>query len=290
MRKLRLTVCVLFVVSCVIFGAYMVNTRIVEDHTPPVITCEEDTISVSVEADESELLAGVTAEDDKDGDLTDSVRISSMSHFIEKGKCTVEYIVFDSANQAGTAQRTLIYTDYTSPKIHLYKPLRYTQNSANSADLTENMTAEDCLDGDLTAQIRMTLGDDYYAYEPGTYSITAQVSNSYGDVQAVPLEVTITDSSDKEESGKCYPMLSEYIAYTKVGAEIDPGAYLTGFIRGGTEYSMEEAAEYFGISAEWVGIVSNVNYGEPGAYTVEYHCTPEGGAEAVTKLVVVVEE
>lgn len=290
MRKLRIIVCLMFVASCVIFGIYTVKIRMVEDHTPPVITCEEDTISVSVEAEESELLQGVTAKDNRDGDITKSIRISSKSHFMEKGKCTVEYIVFDKANQAGTAQRTLIYTDYTSPKIHLTKPLKYTVSELKSADLTADMTAEDCLDGDLTNQIRTSLGDSFYDYEPGTYEITAQVSNSYGDVCAVPLEVTVTDNTDRTESSKSYPMLSEYIAYTKVGSEIDLGSYLKGIMRGGAEYTFAEDGAYIEVSPDQIQIQSNVDYSKAGTYTVNYSYTPEGGVEAVTKLAVVVEE
>ena len=56
MRRIRIAVCLIFLASCGIFGVYMFQTRMVEDHTPPVITCREDTISVSVEAQDEEIL------------------------------------------------------------------------------------------------------------------------------------------------------------------------------------------------------------------------------------------
>ena len=107
MKSMRTIICAVFLFSCVVLVFHLVKTRQLEDHTPPVITCAEDEITVSVSADDTALLKGVTAEDDKDGDITDSVRVSAMTHFIEKGKRTITYIVFDQANQAGTAQRTV---------------------------------------------------------------------------------------------------------------------------------------------------------------------------------------
>ena len=301
MRRIRIAVCLIFLASCGIFGVYMFQTRMVEDHTPPVITCREDTISVSVEAQDEEILSGVTASDDKDGDITDSVRISSMSHFIEKGKRYVTYIVFDHANQAGTAQRTLLYTDYHSPRIHLTQPLRYSISQISSGDPKMELTAEDCLDGDLTNQIRTTLSSNYYELLPGDYSVTVQVSNSAGDVCSVPMQVTLIDSTDREDGKKLYPMLEEYILYTQAGRELDLKAGLTGFIRGGQEYSFEEAEEYLGVTSGDIVVQSSVNYDQPGVYTVEYSCTTGGTVNedstvqedaftAVTKLYVVVEE
>ena len=118
-------------------------------HRPPEITCDSDTLSISVESEDSELLKGVKAEDNRDGDLTDSVRVSSMSNFTEPGKRTITYAVFDKANNAATMERTLEYTDYTSPKITLTEPLRFDISDMEDASLTEHMKAEDCLTGIL---------------------------------------------------------------------------------------------------------------------------------------------
>lgn len=290
MRRIRMAICLLFAVSCLVFGIYTVKSRLVEDHRPPVITCEENEISVSVDADEAELLAGVTAEDDKDGDITKSIRVSSMSNFVGKGKRTVTYAVFDKANQAATAKRTLTYTDYRSPRIYLTNPMRFTEKEINTEKMLEGLTAEDCLDGDLTKQIYITWNDNVYSYQPGTYLVTLQVSNSAGDVCAVPVEVTVVDHTDQTEKNKYYPMLSEYIVYTKVGKTIEPVSYLTGVANGNGVYSFAENAEELRMSKEEISIQSQVDYEKPGVYPVQYSYTNQDGAVAVTKLFVVVEE
>lgn len=290
MRKVRVLVCLVFLASCIIFGAYTVKTRLVEDNTPPKITCESDEIAVSVKAEDAEILKGVSAKDNRDGDISKSVTISSMSHFISKGKRTVTYIVFDEANQAGTAQRTLTYTDYTSPRIHLLKPLRYTNKQIADTNFLENMTAEDCLDGDLSKQIRTTLSDSFYSEEAGEYEMTIQVSNSAGDVCRVPVTMQIVNGADREENQKSYPMLSEYIVYTKLNVPLDLNAYLTGVVKGGNEYTFAEDAEYMDVGVEDISVTSNVDYTKAGVYTAEFTCSAEEQPTAVTKLVVVVEE
>lgn len=290
MKQARIAVCIIFVISCIVFGMYYVNVEKAKDRVPPVLSCTEDTIRVSVSASEEELLAGITATDDRDGDITDSVRISSMSHFSETGKRTVKYIVFDAANQAATLERTLIYTDYVPPRIYLSEPLRYTAQQVDTADLLANMTAEDCLDGDLTREIRMTPGDDYYNSDAKSFLVTVQVNNTAGDVCSLVMDVKLVDENDELEKYRYYPMLSEYIVYTKIGQEPVWLDYLQGVKNREVEYLFSESSEILGIDAGAVTVQSSADYRQPGVYPVDFSFTSEAGVTAVTTLYVVVEE
>lgn len=291
MRRLRIAIIVLFVLSGISFAGYNVVSRLAEDHTPPEISCDSDTVSVSVEDEDidQELLEGVTAKDNKDGDLTDAVRVSSMSNFTEPGKRTITYAVFDKAGQAATLTRTLEYTDYTSPQIQLSAPLRYSLEEMSDVSLTENMSVDDCLDGDLTSQIRATYNDSIYIQQPGDYTVTVQVSNSAGDTCSVPLTLTVTDSSDSNERDKYYPVLSQYIVYTNVGEQVDLASLVVGLERNGSEYLFTDpdAASLPG-TRENVSISGDVDYGTAGTYNVDYQFTSESGVTATTKLAVVV--
>ena len=287
MRRLRITIVILFVLSGIAFLGYNIADRMLSDHTPPVITSDSDAISVSVAAEDSELLAGLTATDDKDGDITDSIRISSMSNFTEPGKRTISYVVFDSSNQAATLTRSLEYTDYVSPKIYQTQPLRFSLNELDDINLTESMKAEDCIDGDITNQIRASFGDTYIS-TAGSYTITIQVSNSAGDTCSVPVDVTVTDPADSAEREKYYPVLSEYIAYADVGVPIDPAAFLIGLERNGTQYLFDVDTDLLPAGRESVAITGDVDYNTAGTYTLEYQFTTADGVAAVTKLAVVV--
>lgn len=286
MRRIRLAVVGIFVLSLIAFIVFNIVNRVTTDSTPPVITSESDTVTVSVAAEESELLAGLTAADDEDGDLTGEIMISSMSNFTEPGKRTVSYVVFDASNNASTLTRNLEYTDYTAPQIKLTQPLRYSLNEMEDASLTENMSVQDCLDGDITQQIRATFNDGSYIAMAGEYGITVQVSNSAGDTCSVPLTVTVTDPA--EESGKYYPMLSDYIVYAPVGGYVDLTSLLIGLENSSTQYLFADANPSAPGGIESVAIGGAVDYNTPGTYTVDYQFTSASGVTGTTKLAVVV--
>ena len=277
--------------SCALFAGYTVKSKIVEDHKPPVITCDEDTITVSVKEEDMDaaLLKGIKAKDNRDGDLTKSVRVASMSHFISGTKRTVSYVVFDKANQVGTLERTVEYKDYTPPRIYMTKPMRYSMSEMENVNLEENLTAEDCLDGDITSQIRTNMSSGYMVTQAGTYDITLQVSNSAGDVCAVPITLTVYDNDNTGENYKEYPVLSDYIVYTEVGKEVKLREYITGIEKNGTEYSFEKDKAMLTATKDDVKISSEIDYSKPGVYTVEYSYKAEGASKGVTKLFVIVE-
>ena len=286
MRRIRLAVVGIFVLSLIAFIVFNIVNRVTTDSTPPVITSESDSVTVSVAAEESELLAGLTATDDEDGDLTGEIMISSMSNFTEPGKRTVSYVVFDASNNASTLTRNLEYTDYTAPQIKLTQPLRYSLNEMEDASLTENMSVQDCLDGDITQQIRATFNDGSYIAMAGEYGITVQVSNSAGDTCSVPLTVTVTDPA--EEIGKYYPMLSDYIVYAPVGGYVDLTSLLIGLENSSTQYLFADANPSAPGGIESVASGGAVDYNTPGTYTVDYQFTSASGATGTTKLAVVV--
>lgn len=286
MRKIRVAVVVIFVLSLVVYAGYNIMMKITIDKTPPEITCVSDMISVSVKDKESGLLDGMKAFDNKDGDLTDSIRVSSMSNFTEPGKRTVNYVVFDDSNNAGTYTRNLEYTDYSPPEIRLNAPLRFSLSEIEDASLTEYMSAEDCLDGDISQEIRAAYNDAAYVSQAGDYEVTVQVSNSAGDTCSLTLTVTVTDP--EKESEKYYPVLSDYIVYTEVGKQVEFSDLLIGLERNGTEYMFEEGSGLSPGTKSDVDITEDINYKKAGTYNVNYTFTSESGEKAVTNLAVVV--
>lgn len=286
MRKLRAAVVAVFILSLIAYIGYNIMTRMTQDKVPPVITAESDAVSVSVEDDESKMLEGLQATDNKDGDLTDAIRVSAMSNFTEPGKRTVNYVVFDESNNAATLTRNLEYTDYTSPRITLSAPLRFSLDDMEEADLADNMSVQDCLDGDISQEIRATYNDNAYVSQAGDYGITVQVSNSAGDTCSVNLTVTVTDPEN--ERGKYYPVLSDYIVYTDVGKSVNLSDLLIGLESSGTEYLFDDDDSFAPGDKSDVDISEEIDYNTAGTYNVDYTFTSDDGETATTKLAVVV--
>lgn len=293
MRKLRIAVIIIFIGAAALFAAYQVRTRIEADTEPPVITSDSDSVSVSVEGEESDVFQGLKAEDNVDGDITDDIRVASMSNFTDTGTRNITYVVFDSSNQAATLTRELVYSDYTPPRITLTEPLRFSLNETeewDTSDFLQYFKATDCLDGDITSQIRMNIEGNGYIDGAGTYPITLQVNNSAGDVTSVPVEMTIVDPEDDQESEKYYPVLSQYIVYTKAGQSLSLGDYVTGLQRGSMVYEFDSPDMPEELAGTEVTITDGTDYNTPGTYTAEFSYTPPEGVTATTKMTVVVEE
>lgn len=96
MRFLRIAVSALFAVTLIVFSYFFISNKLNRDDTIPVITVEGDMLDVSIKATNEDLLKGVTAHDDKDGDITSKVIVESISKFTEKGVCKVTYAVCDA--------------------------------------------------------------------------------------------------------------------------------------------------------------------------------------------------
>ena len=77
MRKLKIFSVLLLLISSVAFAGYKIYENGLADNEAPVITCSEDNIQVSVADTEEKLLEGVTAEDQRDGDITDKIVVQS---------------------------------------------------------------------------------------------------------------------------------------------------------------------------------------------------------------------
>ena len=140
---------------------------------------KEETLHLSVKATDEDMLKGVTAHDDRDGDVSSSLLIAGKSNFIEDGVIRVDYAAFDSHNNVGTYSRRVVFDDYHSPRFSSKKPL--VLHSESSYDFSF-FHAEDVLSGDISYKIKI-LSDSYTAASSSEYPIEIEVTNDYGDVE-----------------------------------------------------------------------------------------------------------
>ena len=158
------------------------------------------TVTVSIAATEEELTAGISAEDDRDKDVSDSILITG----IEKKKGTdqdfeITYVAFDQASNMGTL-RTLHYSDYQQAHFNFEQQLRFPENQ--KIDLMSYFTAEDCIDGDVTPFITMDADAQLLRDEPqkGLYDCTLSITNSVGYTTTLIVPVEIYEDSYDERS------------------------------------------------------------------------------------------
>lgn len=268
MRKLRILLLVFFLVVFAIFMATNIHEYLTSDYTAPEITADSEVLRISVNAKEESLLAGMSATDNLDGDVTDTLMVVSQSKFIAKNTRYVDYAAFDENNNVGTYSRRLIYTDYHPPRFVLTEPLRFIAGNA-SYDYLRHLRAIDCLDGNITSQVKITLGENLRSNDAvSLQKVNLQVTNSAGDTVTIELTASF---EDYETYSKASPALTDYILYVRKGEKPNFRSYLDGIWTAGNHRKFSD----LGFDPETdIQIIDNrVNYNVPGTYTVSYRLT-----------------
>lgn len=275
---MRIIRTILVICSIVAFGAFIISEVIQlgsRDTTKPQIAAETDTIEVTSEYTREELMEGIRAWDEKEGDLTSQVVFSSPSRFIEKGVCNVTYAVFDSSGQSASLTRKIKFADYHSPQFTLSQPLVFVEGEGSSQEVMSRLGVQDVLDGSRKDWIVQKESDVNYQF-PGTYSITFEVENSYGDSVSEELPVHVVS----EDSQQVRISLSSGIVYITKGQKVDPSSYITR-VTGTSGESIDPGTVF---------VDSKVNTDVPGCYEIHYQVKNDQGSQGETWLTVIVED
>ncbi len=270
MRILRGVVLALFIIVFALFSFVFIREKINTDNTIPAITVEGEIIDVSLEATDEELLKGITAFDEKDGDLTDKIIIESVSRFVEKGVSKVTYAVCDSDNNIATATRKIRYKGYESPRFALSRALCY--SVYETPRLNDVITVSDSLVGDITSDMILT-SDDYTKSVTGVFTVTATVTTEKGDTATLELPLIVEDRSEAAPEIE----LKEYLIYADKGEKIDYEDYLVRATNNDEEDITDD-----------VTIETKINTKKAGTYLVHYYAVDDNDNKGHTVLTVVV--
>lgn len=269
MRTIKVTLILLLVITCGLYAATSVYQQVSGVHDVPEIQCSQDTLQISVQQPQSDLLPGVTASDKQDGDLTSRVIVGGISKLINKDTAKVTYLVFDSDDNMASCVRYIQYTDYRRPTLEITEPLVF--SAAESLDLIGRLRADDVIDGDISSSVRISaLSTTDIA---GVYSVTAQVTNSMGDTAQVKLPVIVTEDSASQPEIR----LKQDLIYLQQGDSFNPLSCLTSVTLNGQNLSTSD-----------VTVTDPVDTSVPGTYWVQYAYTSMG-LHGLAILTVVVE-
>lgn len=270
MKYLRIGVSLMCVLSLAVFAVFYVKEQ-QKDTTYPEITIDGEIIDISLKMTEQELFKGVTAYDEKDGDITDKLIVESVSKFIEEGVCVVTYSVCDDDNHATSATRKIRFVDYTDPVFVIKQSLVF--GLGEKINLAAYIGAYDCIDGDISDRVIIT-ATDYNTNEEGVFNISLKATNSMGDSIYMELPVYIEERSYSAPQIE----LSDYIVYAKAGEEIDLREYIISAIDKEDQAGMK------------VLIDTNYKPNVPGVYEAHYETTDSDGKEGHAVLTIIVQE
>ncbi len=275
MRIVRLGLIIVFLLSLGLFGVTEAAQFVLQDRTEPEITSDRDVLEITCDYTEDQLMEGLSASDEKDGDLTSQIIAGSFSRFIEEGVSNITYVVFDSSNHPASLTRKVHFTDYHSPRFTLTEPLVFSEEEGSYTEAMERLGATDQLDGDLKDWITQTDTDVNYQ-RIGAYTMNVQVESSLGAVSELALPVHVVSG----ESRNVDIALTGGILYTRTGSEINPMDY----VREVTDSRGDQ------LDTSTIDVSSNVDTSQPGVYEIHYEVNEGNGSSGETWLTVVVTE
>lgn len=287
MRKFRVIWLCLLVAVGITFSACVIFQNVYGKDGGPVIFYPEGVLEISVQDGEEALLQGVTAKDDKDGDVTGSILVEKLSGFDGENRREVTYAAFDSDGNVTKATREIVYTDYTPIRFQLNHSLRY--RTGETINLSELVGASDSLDGDLSDKVKVKLESGLSTRTSGVYRIQFSVTNSACDTRILDTELEVYDAAMNE----AVVNLTTYLIYYEDGKP-DYYSYLDSVIVGGIHYNFQNGkniatgTDGSTLSRSSLQIRSNVDPSTPGVYPV-YLIYQDDAYQGMAQLMVVVE-
>ena len=275
MRTLKTILCIATALSVLAFALAIYYTQFYKDVVPPEIRMDSDVITVSASDGDEALLRGVTAVDNRDGDISGTVVVDGVSQLTGPNSARVRYIVFDKAENAATASRTVVYSDYEAPRISVLHPLIY--NVGDTIALQGRVIARDCVEGNITDRIRIS-SQDLSNRAAGIYHLSIWVMNKLGDVSTVSLPVIVRE----EDPAAPVVTLTSYLVYLERGEEFNPETYFQSYCDSAGSLSRS----FFG----HLDVSGEVDTDTPGTYEVTYSETNSEGLTGEAILTVIVEE
>ena len=305
-RFIRLACINLCVLSLIAYIGVNIYSRNNADNTPPKITMPEDEITISVQDETDVIFSDITAEDEKDGDVTRYLTLENLSNFISPGIRTATIAAFDDAGNVSRVTRTVHYSDYVSPRVTLAEPLNAPLSDMSA--LLDKIQVTDCLDGDITDNLQIVSEDAISGTVSGTYKMHLQVSNSAGDTLDMPVTVVLYTAQDRNSTQVIE--LTDYLIYVKKGTSVNPLSYLKSLKLYTDTYtwnarkkkfiaeqaltgSADDQPEYEtpAIDISEIDIDNPVNTSIPGTYEIQYHFQNyDNATDTAVRLIVVVEE
>ncbi|WP_216554826.1 immunoglobulin-like domain-containing protein [Roseburia sp. MSJ-14] len=164
------------------------------DIVAPVITLPEK--NEIVQDAEFTIMDGVTAMDDREGDLTSAIKTSGNIDIHTPGLYTIVYTVSDSSgNEAQTTRNITVLEkregtenkDITAPVLTV--PGDAVIKVGEAFDVRKDVSALDDVDGDLTDKIQISGKFDIRT--PGTYVIVYRVSDNAGNTATAERKITV---------------------------------------------------------------------------------------------------
>ena len=195
------------IAGCLILGGAALVARGSQDRQAPVIKVKKADLTYQEGQGYGELLKGVSAEDNRDGDLTDKVFVDRVVQ-IKDGKAIVYYGVMDKAKNVGTAKQTVNYVEDGNVHPKIEDTAAENTEQSQDAAASQNEPAKANENNDLTpvgeAPV-IALTTDQVTIAAGTefdlMSVVKGVADGSDDADSLSTRISVDGQYDVNTPG-----------------------------------------------------------------------------------------
>jgi len=191
-------------------SAAPVEITVQGDDEPPVLTIAADSITIEAEGaltpetteQLSDFIAGITAQDNVQGDISDAIEASIGGETAEVlqfalGDNIVDLVVKDSSGNEATGQVTVTVVDTTGPLLSGVNDVTLAAENADGTSSAGQLSvaALDLVDGPV--DVVLTVGGDVLpgTYPIGTTEVTVTATDTSNNASTASLVVTVSDQT-----------------------------------------------------------------------------------------------
>ena len=249
---MRAKLVIFLAVICIALSGLVIWTRVHADQEGPEITFGENEIVYRAGMDFSELLEGVSAEDDVEGDVTDSLAVESVYPVDEETALAV-YVAKDSKNNVTKVKKEIAY------------------EAGQDEEVSDQSKAEEETDAEADSSEESVSSEESGAEET--------------DLTPTP-EVTPTQTALSEED----QAREEQEALAEAMPAQSPRLYLTDYIIHVNRGEPVNKLDYISELWHYIRVEGNLDVNVAGTYELSYYVTDtNGNTSNVAQLKVIVE-
>lgn len=246
-------------------------TILVRDAVAPTITAKTKTTGNSTCLSDTELRSLFTATDNYDDsrDLTYEYDLSDYKNNYKKvGTYTISCKVTDDSGNSSSKTTTITVTDTTKPVISGVNKTTGNSTYLSQTELKTLFTYSD--DTTEKANLKLEITSDNYTAnyrKPGSYQVTAKVTDAAGNYQTATITITVTDTTKPTITGtdkttgnsiclsqadlkKLFTISDDVTALANLKLEITSDGYTTNYKKPGTYQVTAKATDQAGNSSQ----------------------------------------
>ena len=180
-------------------------TVTVTDNVPPIFSGLSEGFSLTdKDKNAPDYLAGITATDEIDGDITTNIKVDdSQVQYGKAGSYSVSYSVSDASGNEATSTAPVIIKDTTPPYVAVIGSSFNLFVTDKKPDYAAFVTAIDAVDGDVKDSL--SVDDSSVKYnKSGEYTATIRAKDKSGNTTEKAVKVTVTAGWRTQDGKKYY--------------------------------------------------------------------------------------